>query len=257
MIVRVLGSGTSTGVPVIGCKCSVCVSKDSYNIRGRASVAIEIKDFGQIVIDTGPEFRLQVLREDISKLAAVFYTHLHADHCAGLDDLRAFSFKDKSSIPVYISKEFEAELRSRFYYVFEETGYRGSKPKLDLNLLTEGPIAELHPLDIEMFRLPHGSIMTSAFRIERFFYATDFKKITDSQISKLRGKIDVAIMSGIHFGEHESHSTVPETIAWMNKLEVKRGWITHLAHNIDYFRDRDKLPNHIEFAYDGLKIELD
>ncbi len=256
MKIVVLGCGTSTGVPVIGCQCSVCLSEHPYNHRTRASVAILTEQNSWVVIDTGPEFRIQILREKIGNLSAVLYTHLHADHCAGLDDLRAFSFRDKHDIPVLLSEEFEEELKSRFYYVFKETGYRGSKPKLDLHPIKEGKIENPYVKDLEMFRLPHGSIMTSAYRIGRFFYATDFKTIGESQIAKLRGEIDVAIMSGIHFGEHDSHSTVLETVEIMKKIQVKRGWITHLAHNIDYERDSLRLPSNISFAYDGLRIDI-
>ncbi len=211
------------GVPVIGCQCAVCLSEHPYNHRTRASVAILTEQNSWIVIDTGPEFRIQVLREKIvvfPQYSTPIYTLITV---LGLDDLRAFSFRDKHDIPVLLSEEFEEELKSRFYYVFKETGYRGSKPKLDLHPIKEGKIENPYVKDLEMFRLPHGSIMTSAYRIGRFFYATDFKTIGESQIAKLRGEIDVAIMSGIHFGEHDSHSTVLETVDIMKKMQVKRG----------------------------------
>ena len=255
MKIVVLGSGTSTGVPVLGCRCSVCRSKSEFNRRTRSSIAIHTVSGGWIVIDTAPEFRLQVLKAEIPRVDAVLYTHLHADHCAGFDDLRAFSFAGEASIACYMAKEFSEEFKSRFSYVFRDTGYVGAKPKIELMEIGADAFV-VQGLKVEPLRLPHGHIQTVAYKIGKFLYATDFKSFSQEQIAMLRGKVDVMIASGIHFGEHPAHSTIPETVNLFGQLGVKQGVITHLSHDVDYLRDAKKLPPHVSFAYDGMVLAL-
>ena len=253
MKIVILGSGTSTGVPVLGCQCSVCLSDSKYNKRTRSSIAIATDSVGWIVVDTAPEFRLQALDAGIHRVEVVLYTHLHADHCAGFDDLRAFSFGDEHSIDCFMAPEFMEEFKDRFGYVFRDTGYMGAKPKIELKEIIPAGFV-VHGLKIEPIRLPHGHLKTVAYRIGNFLYATDFKSFSSSQIKKLSGKIDTMIASGIHFGEHAAHSTIPETIELFQKLEVKQGIITHLSHEVDYLRDNSRLPDNVFLAYDGMVI---
>lgn len=254
MKIQILGSGTSTGVPVIGCRCSVCTSGEPRNQRMRASIAISEGD-RTVLIDTSPEMRLQVLRAGIEKLDAVLYTHLHADHSAGFDDLRAFYFRSRDAIDVYLLKQYIPELKERYRYAFEDTGYQGAVPTVNLHEIPEGNFT-VAGFDVEPVRLAHGHVESCGFRFGRFAYATDFKNFPQATIDKWRGKIDVMVASGIHFGTHSSHSVIPETVALFEALEVKRGIISHLAHDVDYVKHSALLPARAEFAFDGMAIDL-
>ncbi|SME88068.1 MBL fold metallo-hydrolase [Pseudobacteriovorax antillogorgiicola] len=253
MRVHILGSGTSAGVPVIGCHCEVCQSTEPKNKRTRASIAVEV-DGKTILIDTAPEMRLQVVRQGIEAIDAVFYTHMHADHAHGFDDLRAFWFHSKSVLPLYLMPEYEEELKTRFSYAFQDTGYRGAVPQVDVRII-DGDF-DFQGLKIETARLHHGSVDSCAFKIGRFAYATDFKKFSEEQIESWRGKIDVMVASGIHFGEHYTHSVIPETLKLFEDLGVKAGYISHLAHEVEYLRDSERLPSFASLTYDGMIIDL-
>lgn len=256
MRVTLLGTGTSTGVPVIGCRCEVCISNSSYNKRMRTSLAVTTDDGRNIIFDTSSEFRIQVLRADIRTLQAVIYTHVHADHCHGFDDLRAFYFKDKSPVPCYLGAEYEAEFRSRFSYAFEDTGYLGAKPQVELRILPEQSPLRIGDVEIDFLRLPHGHVISYAYRLGNFAYATDFKTFSPEQIEQWRGKIDTMVASGIHFGKHNTHSTIPETIELFKALKVRDGIITHIAHDVDHERDSKRLPRGVRFGYDGMNFSV-
>jgi phosphoribosyl 1,2-cyclic phosphate phosphodiesterase len=256
MKVVILGSGTSTGVPVLGCSCPVCKSHDPKDQRTRASLALLHENGKNIVIDTGPEFRLQLLRAGIGDLDAVLYTHTHADHCHGFDDLRAFSFNPhRKTIDCYLLPEHMADFKERFKYAFETTGYEGAVP---MTRLKEIPCDTflVSELEIEPVKLPHGHMTTCGFRIGNFAYATDFKGFPEDVIKQWRGKVDFMVASGIHFGQHKTHNVIPETLTLFERLGVKRGWISHLSHKVDYKRDRSRLPAHVDFSYDGMVIDL-
>ena len=254
--VTVLGSGTSTGVPVIACQCSVCLSKNPFDKRTRASILIADEATKKnLVVDTSPDFRTQILRHDVRHLEYVLYTHTHADHCHGLDDLRAFYSFHKEPVQCWIAARHFDELRGRFSYVFHDTGYIGTKPQIALHMLTQERF-KVGDFEVEMVEVPHGNDMTSAYRIGSFAYATDFKSFPDDVLKKWKGKIQCMIASGIGFKEHPTHSSVQETIQLFDKLGVSRGIITHLSHGVDYERDRVNLPSHVEFAYDGMEFTL-
>ena len=254
--VRILGSGTSTGVPTIGCNCSVCMSKDPRNKRRRSSILMTRKDTKEnLVIDTTPDFRMQILDAKISQLGNVLYTHTHADHCHGFDDLRAFYFFNKKSINCYLSKEFHSEFTTRFSYAFTNTGYKGTTPQVELKEIPKGSFKVLG-IEIEPVRLPHGTMQTTGFRFGSFAYITDFKVFPKRLLAKWKGKIRTMIASGVRYKPHPTHSTVDETIQLFRDLEVAKGYITHLSHEIDHERDSASLPDHISFAYDGLEFEV-
>lgn len=254
--ITILGCGTSTGVPVIGCACDVCSSAEPRNKRTRSSIMLTTGAGQTIVIDTGPEFRFQMLRERVNHLEHVLYTHIHADHCNGFDDLRVFSFNLTTTVACHMPSNHLAEFRARFAYAFEDTGYVGAKPQVDLVPIEEDPFM-LAGLWIEPARVPHGHVLTTVYKIGRFLYATDFKAFPEALIERWRGHVDVMVASGVHFREHVTHSNVPQTVALMAKLGVKRGIVTHLAHDVDYVRDASRLPAGVEFAYDGLTIDMD
>lgn len=253
--ITILGSGTSTGVPVIGCDCTVCRSLDPRDKRTRASLMIEA-GAERIVVDTGPDFRQQMLREGVRELRHVLYTHTHADHCHGFDDLRAFYFRQKLPVECYIAERFASDFRTRFAYAFEDTGYSGTKPQVVLKTFAEAPF-RLAGLTIEPVSLPHGHFLTSAFRIGRFAYATDFKTLPGEVLDRWRGQLELMVASGVHFGTHKTHATVPETLEIFRNLQVKSGVVTHLGHEVDAKTRAADLPAHVQFAEDGLKIEVD
>ena len=255
MRIHILGSGTSTGVPVIGCSCAVCKSTNPKNQRTRASIAIEFAESRFILIDTSPEMRLQVLAQGIDKIEAVLYTHMHADHVHGFDDLRAFWFNSKRELPVYLLPEYEEELKSKFSYAFMDTGYKGAIPQVRVNLIKDESFS-LCDLKVEPIRLSHGGVDTCGFKIGSFLYATDFKVFPEDKIKAWSNKIELMVASGIHFGEHATHSVVPETLELFEKLGVRRGVISHLSHEVEYLRDSSRLPKEVEFAYDGMIIDL-
>ena len=210
----------------------------------------------RIVIDTGPDFRQQMLREGVRDLRYVLYTHTHADHCHGFDDLRAFYFRHREPVHCYIAERFVADFRSRFAYAFEDTGYLGTRPQVVLRPFRDEPF-ELAGLLIEPVALPHGHFYTSGFRIGRFAYVTDYKSMPDPVVTRWTDQLALMVASGIHFGTHKTHATIPETLELFERLKVKQGVITHLGHEVDARASRSKLPGHVRFAVDGLKIEVD
>ncbi|MCB9229715.1 MAG: MBL fold metallo-hydrolase [Deltaproteobacteria bacterium] len=256
LTITILGSGTSTGVPLIGCDCDVCTSNNPKNHRTRASLLITRKDTGEhLVIDTGPDFRQQMLRANVRKLSHVLYTHTHADHSHGFDDLRVFCFKNKEAIDCYLPEEMIEEFRTRFSYAFHDTGYPGTPPRVSLHPIPE-QLFHVMGLPIEAVRLPHGAVNTAGFRLGRFAYCTDFKHFPSEILNQWRGKVDTMIASGVHFHEHKTHSNVQETIQLFHELRVRQGIITHLAHQVEFERDSANLPENILFAYDGLRLNV-
>lgn len=256
MRIRILGSGTSTGVPIIGCHCEVCRSQDPKNQRTRASILIDYDKTRRFLVDTSPELRLQLLAAGVDKLTAVFYTHMHADHTQGFDDLRALFFKNKDRLPLYMASYYEQEFLRRFSYAFEDTGYQGAVPQVYIQPLTAGRY-ELEGVQVECVELPHGHVKSMAYRWGSFAYATDFKSFPESAIQAWSGKIDTMVASGIHFREHATHSNIYETLKLFEMLKVRRGFISHLSHEVNYLKDKIKLPDYVDFAYDGLAISCD
>lgn len=255
MKVRILGSGTSTGVPVLGCQCEVCRSADPKNHRTRASILITTSHGHNILVDTPPEMRLQLLAAGVRELSAVIYTHMHADHTQGFDDLRAFYFHTKKPVPIYVLPDYEEEIQSRFRYAFEDTGYIGTRPHVDLRLIPNEPFIIEDQL-IDPIILPHGNVRSCALRFGRFAYATDFKEFSKTQIDAWRGHVDTMVASGVHYRPHPTHSNIPETIELFKKLGVKKGILSHLSHEVDFTRDSKSLPDSVSFSYDGMKIDL-
>ena len=252
----ILGSGTSTGVPVIGCACLVCKSTDPFDQRMRSSLLLTLPDGNNLVIDTGPDFRAQMLHAKVAKLEHVLYTHTHADHCHGFDDLRAFHFNGQNSVYCYVAKRHANEFRQKFAYAFRDTGYIGTKLQVTLVEFDETPFALLG-LEVEPAYAVHGNVQSAVFRIGRFAYATDFKFFSPELIARWRGKIDTMVASGIHYGDHPTHSCIQQTIALMAALQVKQGYITHISHKIMHARDQSGLPPGISFAYDGLRFGVE
>ena len=214
------------------------------------------KDGKFLLIDTPPELRLQLLKAGISSIIGVLYTHLHADHTAGFDDLRAFSFKSEESLPVYMLEGYIDEFKERYDYAFNPGAYKGAVPQLKLYPVKENEAFQLGPFKIEPMRLPHGSVESLGIKVANFVYATDFKSVPKKYVDKFKGKVDLMVASGIHFGKHGSHSTIFETIKLFDDIGVRRGYISHISHQVSHKKDSDKLPSHVKFSFDGMLIDL-
>ncbi len=254
--VTILGSGTSYGVPVIGCKCETCISDNPKNKRTRSSILLTTTDDRNILVDTSPELRLQLVREGVGHIDAVIYTHMHADHTHGFDDLRIFYYKQKKPVPIFLPNFCEQELRQRFSYAFSDSEYQGVRPHLELNPFTSGR-TQIAGLDFEFIMLPHGHTKSAAFRIDRFVYATDFSEFSEADVELWAGKVDNMVASGIRFGSpHPSHSLIPNTEKLFATLGVKSGVIHHLSHEVEHIQGSSLLaPNHA-LAYDGMVIDV-
>jgi phosphoribosyl 1,2-cyclic phosphate phosphodiesterase len=255
--VVILGSGTSTGVPVISCSCSICKSEEQYNKRLRSSLLVIDQDQGQnILIDTSPDMRQQLLQQKIDHLDHVLFTHTHADHLHGFDDLRAVCFRREDPLTCWLEQEHFDDIKKRFSYLFQTTGYSGTKASLKYHIIRSPSSFHLGPLEVEHISLPHGHTTSTAYRMGSFAYATDFKSFPEEYVRQWQGKIQVMVASGLHFETHHSHSSISETIELFRALEVKKGIITHLSHKIDYQKDSKKLPKNISLAYDGMVLHI-
>jgi phosphoribosyl 1,2-cyclic phosphate phosphodiesterase len=246
-----LGSGTSQGVPVIACPCEVCQSMDYRDKRLRVSVHIEIEG-KSFVIDTGPDFRQQMLRENIKTLDAVILTHSHKDHIAGLDDVRAFNYLQQRDMPVYGTKPTLAQVQSEFYYAFETEKYPGT-PQITLHEINEEKFKvdgiEFTPLPVTHLRMP-----VLGFRVGDFSYITDANFISDSTYEKLKGT-KVFVLNGLQKEAHPSHFTLSEAIEVAKKVGAEQTYFTHISHKLGLHKVIEKeLPNSVALAYDGLSF---
>lgn len=249
--VTFLGTGTSQGVPVIACPCSVCASPDPLDKRLRSSVCIET-DGKTIVIDTGPDFRQQMLRAGIQHLDAVFFTHNHKDHTAGLDDIRAFNYLQKSPMDVYAEAYVQDSLRQEYAYIFATNPYPGS-PSVRLHTITEEPF-DVHGTPVIPIRAMHYKLPILGFRIHRFAYITDANFIDDREAAKLKG-VTHLVVNALRHEQHMSHFCLEEAVAFIRKTGVPHGYLTHIGHQMGFQKDvQAELPGHIKLAYDQLQI---
>jgi len=250
-----LGTGTSQGIPIIGCPCEVCKSTNEKDKRLRVSGLLKIGE-RTIVIDCGPDFRQQMLRENVTDLDAILITHEHNDHIIGMDDVRPFNFLHKKDMPIYADERAQKELKERFAYIFAENKYPGA-PMVALNTIKAGEkikIAdEIEVLPIEVM---HGKLPILGFRIENFAYLTDVKTISDTEIEKLK-KLDVLVLSALHHNEHHSHSTLNQAIELAKRINSKRTYFIHFSHHLGLHEKVEKTLNETMFlAYDGLTITI-
>ncbi len=253
MIVTFLGTGTSQGVPVIACDCEVCNSMDFRDNRTRTSIHIEVN--GQsFVIDTGPDFRAQVLRERITKLDAVIFTHQHRDHTAGLDEIRSFNFRQKEDMPVYASKAVTKQLKEEFAYIFSDSGYPGL-PKI-VNHYISNEAFSIGETTIIPVQVMHHKLPVFGFRINDFTYLTDANHIPDKEKDKIAGS-KILVVNALQIKPHISHFNLEEAIKVVNELKPDKAYFTHVSHNLGFHKQVEaELPEHIFLAYDGLKLQL-
>jgi phosphoribosyl 1,2-cyclic phosphate phosphodiesterase len=252
MRVTILGSGTSYGVPVIGCMCRVCTSDDPRNTRLRASGFVEVDGVG-LLIDTATELRLQALRSGVRRVDAVLFTHYHADHVGGLDDLKAFNAVLGGPLPCFGNAATEADLRRRYGYAFDGTPWIGLIPHITFEVVEE-PF-EVLGVRVTPIDLQHGRIRATGWRIGSFAYLTDCNGIPPHSIGQLGG-LELLVIDGLRPHPHPTHFSIPEATAVAQQLGARRALLTHLTHDVDHAAVSVELPPGVELAYDGQAIEL-
>jgi phosphoribosyl 1,2-cyclic phosphate phosphodiesterase len=249
--ITVLGSGTSVGVPTIGCSCQVCTSRDLRDKRLRPSVLVSW-DGHNVLVDTTPDLRQQVLRAGIDHLDAILYTHAHADHILGLDDVRPFNYRRKGGIPIYASAGDLETIRRSFAYIFTSGQSESSRPRIEVHEFNGGPI-RIHELDFLPVKLAHGSGISYGFRFGRAAYLTDHSDIPPEAIELLTG-LDVLFLDALRYKPHPTHSTVDRSLQWVEQLAPRRAFFTHICHDLGHERAESLLPPQVRLAYDGLEV---
>ncbi len=251
--VEFLGTGTSQGVPVIACDCTVCRSADPRDERLRTAVWVQI-DGVSLLIDAGPDLRQQMLRSEVHTLDAVLLTHEHMDHIAGIDDLRAFNFAQKRPMDIHGNASTTAAVRRMFHYAFAEERYPGV-PELRLHEIGHG-LVEIAGIQVNVVEVMHHKMPVLGFRIGAFAYITDAKTIAPSEREKLRG-LDVLVLNALRKKEHLTHLNLAEALAIVDDLRPRRALFTHISHLLGTHASVSaELPSGVELAYDGLVVEL-
>jgi phosphoribosyl 1,2-cyclic phosphate phosphodiesterase len=249
--VTFLGTGTSQGVPVIACGCEVCTSADPYDKRLRTSVMIESDD-KTVVIDSGPDFRYQMLREKVKKLDAIVFTHEHKDHIAGMDDIRAFNYFQNAPVDIYAVPRVQEALKREFAYVFAEFKYPGI-PQVNMHTIGLEPFnigsIKFIPIEVMHYKLP-----VLGFRINNFTYITDAKTVSAAEVQKIKGT-DILVINALQTESHISHFTLDEALMFAQEVGARKTYLTHISHRLGRYQAiSSQLPQGIELAYDGLKL---
>jgi phosphoribosyl 1,2-cyclic phosphate phosphodiesterase len=250
----VLGSGTSMGVPTIGCDCAVCLSSDPHDRRTRPSVLVEYE--GKVVlIDSTPDFREQAIRERIRRIDAVFYTHTHADHILGIDDLRPLSYRHKpNKLPLYARPEAAEFIRNMFGYIFDADYKFGGLPQVELRPMN-GPV-ELFGSRFEPIPVIHGETEICGFRFGSAAYLTDHSEIPEASFSKLED-LDILFLDALRHKPHPTHSTVANSLQIVQRLQPKRAFFTHICHDLPHDATNASLPANVRLSYDGMKLDFE
>lgn len=251
-----LGTGTSFGVPQIGCSCAVCRSADPRDRRSRSAALVEAGG-AAILIDTPPELRLQLIAADVSRVDAVLFTHEHADHISGIDDLRIFSVRQRRALPVYGPRETLDRLRGSFSYIFDDQrAYEGtSKPDLDLRAIEAGRPVEVAGVEVLPLAFRHGHLRVYGYRIGSLAYITDAKAVDDAERRRLEG-LDTLVLNALWWRPHPTHLSIAEAIETAQALGARRTFLTHLTHETGHAELAAQLPAGIVPAYDGLTVEV-
>ena len=253
MKVTFLGTGTSQGVPVIACECEVCASTDPRDKRYRNSVLIS-DGSKNVVIDTGPDFRSQMLANKVMHLNGVIFTHEHKDHIAGLDDVRAFNFKQQEDMNVYATDRVQEALQREYHYIFSAYKYPGI-PQVELNDVNDDPfeVAGMTFIPIEVM---HYKLPVKAYRVKDFTYITDAKTIAEAEKEKIRGS-KIIVVNALRKEEHISHFNLDQALAFIDEMAPEKAYLSHISHLMGKHADvESELPDHVRIAYDGLTIEI-
>jgi phosphoribosyl 1,2-cyclic phosphate phosphodiesterase len=249
----VLGSGTSMGVPTIGCDCAVCHSSDSHDRRTRPSVLLEYND-KVVLIDTTPDFREQAIREHIRKIDAVLYTHTHADHILGIDDLRPLSFHRPEKIPLYAQPEAAEVLRGMFSYIFDAEYKYGGLTQVELK--TINGTVELFGARFEPIKVIHGDTEIIGYRFGSAAYLTDFSEIPEESFAQL-SDLDILFLDALRHKPHPTHSTVDNSLRIVERVKPKRAFFTHICHDLPHEATNAALPPHVRLSHDGMKLDFE
>jgi len=254
MRITLLGTGTSTGVPMIGCRCSVCTSPDPRDRRLRTSALIESDD-GNLLIDAGPDMRQQLLAAQVRSLHGVLLTHEHQDHIGGLDDLRPLNYRMQSSVTLYSQQRTLDAVKLRYHYAFSESNGESSRPNLAL-----APIAPWHPLTIANLTImpipiAHGSLNILGFRIGNFAYITDASALSDAVCHALQG-VNILVINALREEPHPMHLSFAQATDYVDQIGPKRAYLVHLSHDVRHADLAPRLPLHIQPGYDGLMFEV-
>jgi len=252
--IAVLGSGTSVGVPTIACGCAVCRSTDPRDKRLRPSVLVSYNG-RNVVIDTTPDFRTQVLRAGVERLDAVVFTHAHADHIMGLDDVRPFNYHQRSGIPIYGSEQTIETVRRVFEYVFAEQAHESSVPHLETHLLDGRPF-DVFGLPFRPIPLKHGRLDVYGYRFGAAAYLTDHGAIPETSLEALRG-LDVLFLDALRHRPHPTHTTVARALEYVAELKPRRAFLTHICHDLGHEETERALPPNVRLAYDGLEVRVE
>lgn len=241
------------GVPTLACHCDVCRSDDPHDRRTRPSVLLSYHG-RNIVVDTTPDFRYQALHSGLERLDAILYTHAHADHILGLDDIRPFNLKQRSAVPIFASGETLATLRRTFAYIFESQAVESSIPRVELHMID----GAFDLFDARIIPVPahHGPLTVYGFRVGSIAYLTDFSAVPETSKDLLRG-LDHLILDALRYTPHPMHSTVDQSLALARELRPRHAWFTHICHDLSHEATNAKLPENVRLAYDGLSVEAD
>ena len=256
MQVTFLGTGTSQGVPVIGCRCAVCRSLDYRDKRLRVSVHLQVQG-KSFVIDSGPDFRQQALRERIDHLDALVFTHEHKDHTAGMDDIRAYNFKQQQDMPVYAEQRVLDQLRREYAYIFAEHKYPGVPQVQTIPILNDTETFDVQGVAFQPIRALHYKLPVLGFRVGNFTYVTDANHLSSAALDLMRGS-DVIVLNALRQEKHISHFSLSEAVAVLEELAPRRAYLTHISHLLGRHREVEAtLPDFIRLAYDGLRLEVE
>lgn len=249
-----LGTGTSVGVPAIGCGCHVCRSDDPRNNRTRCAIVFRLPQ-GNLLVDTPPDLRTQLLREDIGLIHSVLFTHEHADHLFGLDDLRLFPFRLQAPVPLYCSDEVEARIRHSYDYAFKDRPqtHPGATPRLTFETIDDDAFDVLgyRVQPVPLKHGPHFDVL--GFRMGDFAYCTDTNHIPESSMARLRN-LDTLVLGALRFSPHPTHFSIEDALSVIDELKPRRAYLTHLSHDVDHGPVEEQLPDNVMLAHDGLRL---
>jgi phosphoribosyl 1,2-cyclic phosphate phosphodiesterase len=252
--ILVLGSGTSIGIPMIGCRCKTCTSDDPRDKRLRPSVLLKLGPH-RVLIDTGPDFRTQALTHGIERIDAVLYTHSHADHILGIDDLRPFNYMQKGDIPIYGSTDTLETIEQTFKYVFDSQPTQSSRPKLTSTRFEPGDRFTVAGTEFEPIKAFHGKSVVYGFRFGDCAYLTDHSGIPDDSMQRLRN-LDVLFLDALRYNAHPTHQTIEQSLKMVAELNPRRAYFTHISHDVLHAAAEARFPDGVRLAYDGLEIPI-